>query len=207
MLKRTHHARFPTKSAPHPISTFSHPRLRLQFPNLLTRLRLAHPLRRLRLSRLLRHHSYIPHLLARRRIIAPTHTTFTLANLPDSLPTSPSPSPPRLSQENPLQRQEKEARTHVAQPLGSCIGAPAAASLFVVSLFFRSSIALEASALERVEGSISEPFCETSVCRKEVCLLVGGSAPVAHWEGWSSWEGAAILGRRLIGEGNWRGRC
>lgn len=40
---------------------------------------------------------------------------------------------------------------------------------------------------------MSEPFCETSVWRKEVCLEVGGSAPVAHWEGWSSWEGAAIV--------------
>ena len=41
----------------------------------------------------------------------------------------------------------------------------------------------------REEGSTSvAPFWEARVERKAFCFEVGGSAPVAHWEGLSSWE-------------------
>lgn len=40
---------------------------------------------------------------------------------------------------------------------------------------------------------MSEPFCETRVCRNEVCFWVGGSAPVVHWAGWSSWDLSAMM--------------
>lgn len=93
-----------------PITTPSHPRLLLQVPNLLTRLRLAHAhaLRRLRLSRLLRHHGDIPHLLPRRRIIAPT-THLHISPVPQfdispSLPLS-SLSSPLPSRQPPPKRQ------------------------------------------------------------------------------------------------------
>ena len=52
-------------------------------------------------------------------------------------------------------------------------------------------------------GSMSASFWEARVLRKEVCLSVGGSEPVAHWLGLSSWldifEGEdKELGRELV---------
>ena len=115
----------------------SHPRLPLQLPNNLRRLRLAHP--------------------------------AMAAIYPVCFPVAFS---------SPV--------VHVS---GSWIGSPAfPPSGFLVSAFLSSSILEEASDLFMVEGSTGAFLEEARVERKAFCLDVGGSEPVVHWEGLSSWD-------------------
>ncbi len=69
------------------------------------------------------------------------------------------------------------------------MGSPAApAPGFLFSALLSSLILEEASDLLRLAGSTGASLSAARVARKAFCLSVGGSLPVAHWDGLSSWE-------------------